>query len=324
MKTLRVCYSKDLPDLQNRNNDYIYLAYDKLALFIGKNMYYDPFIICERIPADPIPGCLYIQFDGFVLCLIKDDVEIFARVENIDQMNMLREIGTMYFVHAERRYLDPQFRTLQLPYHNGTYSMTVDVARNLKINKNTVIRYDQETESFYMEGDHVGFPDLRGFRGRETDSVSIQVNEHCVHANVKISKAHGNLLRVLNGGLFANVDNKITIEQFKAVRQLYEEYKYKSENILKEIEDVLKDVKDNLPDPDTLVTEDTILHLITEAIRDNYADIEAMINYYKEVESKLDDMKDECRAYTDQVFNEKKEEIEWYAKHAFSDVWGKF
>lgn len=86
----------------------------------------------------------------------------------------------------------------------------------------------------------------------------------------------------------------------------------------------MKDVKDNLPDPDTLVTEDTILHLITEAIRDNYADIEAMIDYYKEVESKLDDMKDECKAYTDQVFNEKKQEIELYAKRAFSDVWGKF
>lgn len=64
-KTLRVCLSKDLPDILDREPNFLYFLYDKLMLFMGQNIYNDPFCIVPALPDDPISGMLYIDFgDG--------------------------------------------------------------------------------------------------------------------------------------------------------------------------------------------------------------------------------------------------------------------
>lgn len=316
-KTLKICLMKDLPAILERDVNTLYMTYDKLLLFFGQNQYYDPYVICEEMPENPIAGCLYILFDGIVKAYIGDDIITVAEIEEGGDASKLKLLGTTYFIHADKRYLDLQRRTLQLPYHNGTYSMTVSLAKDLKINDNTVVRYDANTERFYIDGDHDAPPRFNGYKGKETGSVRLEINNHCIHANIKISQAERNLIQIKAGGLYANVDNKISISQFEALLEEYEKYKSETDAVM----EALSTIIDN---NEALVTDDSIYKMLVDALEEYDENIKEMIDYYSTLTDKLRTIEAESKEYTDKVFAEKTKYLESIITESISSIWGEF
>lgn len=297
MKTLRVGLSKELPSPRDMKYDYFYLSTDKLILFQGQNFYHDPFIICETIPDDPVKGFLYIQYsDGIMKAKINDDIVDIAECENVDQIELLKSLGTMYFIHADKRYLDKRYRTLQLPYNNGTFSMSVSLAKDLRIDNNTVIGYDQERERWFIEGDHDNpLHRFHDYKSKDTQTVKMHVNHHCIHADIKISSAPGNLLRLVNGGLYVNTDNSASIENFKAILERYESFKTEAEDLFKTLQRELNN-KD-------FVSQDSIFSMVHNAVKEYYSNIDEWLNFLTGINQTLDTIKRECMEYTDAVFD---------------------
>lgn len=323
MKTLRICLSKELPGVELRDPNYMYLTYDKLDFYIGRNQYYDPFIICETMPDAPIPGYVYIQLNGVVRTLIKDEPEDLAVIEDQSQVQILKDMGTTYFTHADRRYLDRRSRTLQLPFNNGTYNMTVSMMRDLRVDDQTFVRFDQETQTFYIEGEH-NVPHFRGYNGMNTDTVDVEVNDHCIHANVKISQEAGNILRKIRSGLFASVDNKISLEEFNQLRAICMEYKDDSDALLRMINDELQSMRDMLPNPEDVIDKDSILAMIKEALLKYNDDILNIIEYYNEIAKQVEEVRKQSIQYTDKVFDDKIKEIKKFIEDSLGDIWGHF
>ena len=152
LKTLRVCLSSELPELLNRDPNFIYFLYDKLTVFLGQSIYSDPYAVVEAMPEAPINGMLYFVMDGTVQVYIEYSNKVIGQIENEDQLELLKKAGTTFFVNSEKRYLDLSRRIVTLPFQNGTYELTVSLANNLKIDKDTVIGFNPETNHFEMIG----------------------------------------------------------------------------------------------------------------------------------------------------------------------------
>lgn len=320
LKTFKICLFQELPNILERDRDYIYLTYDKLLLFFGQNQYYDPYVICEAIPEEPIAGYLYILFNGQVKTFNGDEIVDIAEIEDESQAESLRKLGTTYFIKADRRYLDLQRRTLQLPYHNGTYSMTMDMARDLQINDNTVVRYDQSSESFYIDGDFLSPPRFKGYEGKESKTVSVEVNDRCIHAEVRVSKASDNLIQKLNGGLYANVNGKVSLDQFEALRDTFKIYQAQSDETLAQMRDLVS------REHTDVVSESSILAMVVKAVSEYNEDITRMVEYYDTVYTRLKEIETESKEYTDKVFKEKSDDIDALIGDSVTrqNVWGKF
>ena len=124
MKTLRVCLSSELPGLLDRKSNYLYFLYDKLLLYNGQNMIDVNFAITDKVPESQIDGMIYIlNTDGSVHRKVDYVDTIVAKIENINQIELLKKAGTMYYIDAEHRYIDSQRRILTLPYNDGNYEL---------------------------------------------------------------------------------------------------------------------------------------------------------------------------------------------------------
>src|SRR5574344_925938 len=124
-KVLHICKSEDLPLLANRDANYVYFVYDKMAIYLGRNYYSDPFCIVEKIPQNPVEGMLYITLNGDLKTSLDSKIIDIGSIESENQKQYLLLAGTVYFMKAESRYLDLQTKTIQLPYQNGSYQLTV-------------------------------------------------------------------------------------------------------------------------------------------------------------------------------------------------------
>ena len=100
MKILTICPSEFLPPYSERTRDHIYFVYDKMALYLGRDVYSDAFCVVEDIPDIPVEGMLYITFDGFVKARINEQVIIIAEIENRQQLDYLKVIYTMMKIHS--------------------------------------------------------------------------------------------------------------------------------------------------------------------------------------------------------------------------------
>lgn len=294
LMSFRICLYKDLPDLVDRDINYFYFTYDKLILFRGQNQYYDPFIICDTIPDDPIINHLYIEMKtGFMRSLIGDSIVDVARVEDQSQMHLLRDIGTTYFMNADKRYIDQGSRTLQLPYYNGRYNMSVSMANDIRIDEKLVVRYDNKSEGFYIEGEHADIPNFKPYTGHITDSVATIVEEHTIRPEVRISNAPNNMVKLLRDGLYVGIDHKANINDFMALKSKYEQDRDKLSGILPELFAMVDDMEE-------YINPDSILAVI----------ISATMNYISDI-----------KAYTDEVFAKKTKEIQDVLNES---IWGHF
>lgn len=316
-RILRICSSKELPKMPDRDTNYLYLCYDKLWLFSGHNAYYDPFVICDNVPEFPIQGYLYILFNGTVKSQIGDELVDIAEVEDESQLDYLKVMGTTYFIMADKRYLDLQYRILQLPYHNGTYSMNMDLAGDLKINNKTIVRYDQETEEFYIEGDYLGPPHLRGYNGAKTKSVEVQVNNHCIHADIRLSSSPRNMLKIINGGLYINTDDKASIQKFNELNEKYKSYKAETSEMMTRLEEEIESNR-------AVVSKDSILEMVKNAVKNYYSDIDNFVKFLDSVEYRLKSIEIDCKKYTDDVFKQKCDELIDEFNGSTGNIWGSF
>lgn len=320
LKTLRVCLSSELPSLLDRDPNFIYFLYDKLTVFLGQSLYSDPFAIVETMPENPIFNMLYFVLeDGKTKAYVDHRVIEIAEIENTDQLEILKQSGTTFFSNSEKRYLDLQRRIVTLPFQNGTYELTVSLANELKIDKDTVIGFNPETNTFEIIGKREDF-DLvftRGYRGKSTKSIDTQVSEHRVSGELKISKAYDNILRVLNDGLYANAKDKVTKKQFDSWVSSFHEYKSNMEYFI-------RDLTSKVGDSQELVNQETINSKILSALEEVYPEIDNALANFDSMAEQLGKIEQSSKEYSDKKFTEAQEELRTLILEITNNPWEDF
>ena len=317
MKTLRVCHSSELPTIQDRDINYIYYLYDKLEVFMGRNYYSDPYAIVESYPFDNVvPGMLYFCLDdGYVKAQVNlEDIQI-AHVESEEQLDILKQAGTTFFVNADRRYLDVKTKCISLPFANGTYELTVNLASDLKINSNTIIGFNEETQEFEIIGDIQDF-DLvftRNYRGSDTDSAITNVEDHKISTDVKISGLEDNIIKATPSGLYAMVNDRVPSNVFEDWIEKFKDYKEDMDAYIEELADLIERAEE-------IISEDTIARKIHEALLERYPAIDQALADFDEYAAKIDGLYD----YADDKFDALENEVEIKIDGATNDPWEDF
>ena len=305
LRTFRVCTSKQLPISSQRSSNFIYFTYDTLIVYLGQVKYSDPYAIVETLPKDPARGVMYFCLDTG-LVKFKDDLEVntLAKIESDDQLEILKQSGTMFFYNARSRYLDKQTKTVSLPYQNGTYELTVALANELKINENTVIKYNTDTNQFEISGDIEDYGQLNthGYSGKNTSTATTTVVDGKISTEVKVSKAYDNLLKNTSGGLFVSATDKVSREEFEGLRSNYQDYKGTLEYYLKTIQAVAAAGQD-------LVNRDSINAKIAKALENAYPDIDKAVKNYDELSADIRGIEGRSKEYTDTETNKAKNDI---------------
>jgi len=303
-RDLVVCTSEYLPTPPERDMNTVYFVYDKMAVFVGRTFYSDPFCVLETVPDQPAEGMLYITTDGRLKLYVDYSLMDIGGTDNQTYIDRIRLAGTVYFMKAEYRYLDLQTRCIALPYQNGTYQLSVNLMKCLAINKNTVIRYNEETGRFEIDGDYVDtdFHDPNQYYGVDTDTVHTWTQGRQVYADVKVSNAANNAIRILGNGLFVDVGDCITTEEFEQLVQLFRLYKSSIDALIEELEEAMAE-----EGYDT--TLEMIAELILEALEDYKPTIEDMFANYDMIFEQLGYIRGASIDYTDAKVQEVKDEI---------------
>ena len=321
MKTLRVCHSRDLPSIESRDSNFIYFLYDKLEVFLGQNYYSDPYAIVESYPYDNIvAGMLYFCLDdGYVKAQVNLIDTKIALIESEEQLEILKQAGTTFFVNAERRYLDTRTRCISLPFANGTYELTVSLAADLKINENTVIGFNPETQEFEIIGDIQDF-DLvfsRDYKGKDTNSVKTNVEDHKISGDIKINPAYDNIIKETPDGLYATVNDRVTSTVFEHWTEQFVGYKDNMEAFILELADLIERAEE-------IISSDTIARKILAAVEAIYPEIDDALENYDEYAEKIDQIDQDIRDYADQQFDNAVAEINAKIDDATADPWEDF
>ena len=321
MKTLRVCHSSTLPVIQDREVDFIYFLYDKLEVFMGRNYYSDPYAIVASYPYNvAIPGMLYFCLDdGTVKSQVNLVDTVIAEIESPEQLEILKQVGTTFFVNADRRYLDVRTKTLSLPFKNGTYELTVSLAEDLEINQNTVIGFNPETQEFEIIGDIQDF-DLvfsRDYKGKDTDSVDITVENHSISSKVKISSMDDNIIKETPHGLYASVNDRVPSTVFQAWVDKFNTFKEEMEQYIFILADLIERAEE-------IISTDVIEIKIHDALEERYPMIDEALEDFDEYADKIDALEVETKEYADQKFLDAVTDIETKIEGATSEPWENF
>jgi hypothetical protein len=215
----------------------------------------------------------------------------------------------MYYFNSKERYIDKQNRMLVLPFMNGSYNLVVDVPNDLLYNENTVIKYNQESERFEIYGETYDEDPLEttGFVGKESQTVKIDVKDGRIEGSVKLSEEKGNLIRVVEDGLFVQVHDAITQQEFDSWKTNYENYKLRLEFFMNSIAEDLSHIEE-------LISEDAINAKIQYYLSQVYPTIdqaieaydilyrqinEALANYENYAQNRFDEIETELREKVD-------------------------
>lgn len=321
MKTLRVCHSRDLPSIESRDSNFIYFLYDKLEVFLGQNYYSDPYAIVETYPFDNVvAGMLYFCLDdGYVKAQVNLVDTKIAHVESDEQLEILKQAGTTFFVNAERRYLDTRTRCISLPFRNGSYELTVGLAADLEIDENTVIGFNPETQEFEIIGDIQDF-DLvfsRDYKGKNTSSVNTNVEDHKISGDIKLNPAYDNIIKETPNGLYATVNDRVTSVVFENWTETFKAYKTAMDAYIADLADLIEEAEE-------LISSDTIARKILEAVEQVYPEIDEALANYDTYAQKIDEIDEEIIDYADNKFNESVLELNETIENATADPWDDF
>lgn len=320
MKVLTICPSEFLPPVEERTKNHIYFAFDKMKIYLGRDTYSDPFCIVERVPEDPIPAMLYITFDGFVMTSIDDRVIQIAEIEDAEQLNYIKDAGSIYFERAEYRYLDLQTRTIALPYQNGMFQLSVNLSKEIMINEKTVIRFDPVQHRFIIDGemdyDPEELPYLKKYRGKNTSSVDTTITPEEIQAEVRISPKKDNLIKVFENGLYVNIADKVGSEDFDKLIASYTQYKTMLDGYIRDLQNTVDSIGVN-------VSETSIRDKISQALRDYKPTIFDILNSYETMQQQLADLEIGSYEMIDERFNEAQQEITDYLD-GITSAWEEF
>lgn len=322
MKTLRVCHSEDLPSIHDRDINYIYYLYDKLEVFLGQNYYSDPYAIVETYPTDNnvVAGMLYFCLDdGYVRAQVNLETTEIAKIESDEQLEILKQAGTKFFVNADRRYLDVKTKLITLPFRNGTYELTVSLANDLKIDENTVIGFNPVTQEFEIIGDIQDY-DLvfsRKYKGIETNTIKTNVEDHKISSDVKLNPAYDNIIKETPYGLYASVNDRVSSTVFEDWIDRFLEYKDDMETFIIELADLIEEAEE-------IISTDAISRKILESLEQVIPEIDTYLENYDHYAQEIDNFETEIRDYADQRFTSALAEVQEQIDHATNDPWDNF
>ena len=318
LKTLVVCLSTDLPTEADRDVNFIYFVYNTLTLFMGKAVYGENFCIVDSMPNEPDIDRLYICLDDGKV-KVYDDYEIIeiGEVQTREMLNILSQAGTLYYFNSKERYIDRNERLLVLPFNNGEYRMVIDGPGDLLYNDNTVVKYNSDSERFEIYGETYDEDplDTKGFRGHETDSVKIDVKDGRIEGNVKISQGDGNLIRVVEDGLYVAVKDAITNKEFDSWKSGYDLYKSQIEGYVASIEENIEKIKD-------IISEEVINEKIQYYLEQVYPTIDEAIEQYEVLNQTILSALDSYEVYANTRFNEIESELRAKVEEALEHPWG--
>lgn len=318
LKRLIVCLSTDLPKEKNRDENCLYFVYNTLVLYMGKTVYGENFCIVDTMPGSPTIDMLYICLDDGKVKLYEDyTVKEIAEVESREMINVLMQCGTMYYFNSKVRYLDKVNRMLVLPFQNGSYNLTVDVPNDLLYNEQTVIIFNPDTNRFEIYGETYDEDPLetKGFVGKESQTVSIKVKDGRIEGDVKISEEKGNLIRVVEDGLFLQVHDAITQKEFDSWKGGYENYKIR-------LDYYMKSIMDDLSNIETLVSEEVIDRKIHTYLQQVYPMIDQAIADYNDLNTRINEALVSYEEYAQNRFDYIERTLTEEVEEALTNPWG--
>ena len=295
LKTLRVCLSSELPPISERSKNFIYFTYDKLFLYSGQDRLNVNYAIASELPAidDQVEGMFYIlNTDGTVHRKANYQDYVIANIESAGQIPLLRRAGTMFYVNADHRYLDSQTRSMTLPWNDGAYELNVSTKKDMVYDENTILKFNPDTNRFEVYGDSTEeFIDFsKPFRGSETNTAKITVDGPRLSADLKISKVAGNIIKLIDDGLFINGDN------FAKARDFADYYQYFTE-FARNTEESLDFIKEQLDEVMALITPEYINAEIYSILQSRFPTIRTAIDNYAAFVRRLAEIEDEVIQY---------------------------
>ena len=209
--------------------------------------------------------------------------------------------------------MDLRRRTVTLPFQNGTYELTVSLANNLKIDENTVIGFNPETNCFEIIGKYDDFDMvfLRRYRDLDTSTVDIHVSEHKISADVKISQEEGNILKANTDGLYAASGDKVTMERFNSLVNSFRSYREDMEDYMNALAEIVGMEQGT----------GTLAERIDAALNKVYPEIDQALENFETYARKLDGLEDRVNQYTDEKFAEVKETLTTLFNGVFENPW---
>ena len=225
------------------------------------------------------------------------------------QVDILREVGTTFFMNAEYRYLDLQTRVIELPYQNGNYQLSVNAAANLKINENTIVRYNPSKGEFEIIG-NLETDDARDYLSKlgavDTDTIKASIENGDLKSEVKISQEYGNLIKVFGDGLYATLEDVVNSADFELLLNTYYTYRTTLSNTINDLRNKMEEYKYNTID------EATIGGKILEALENYKPTIEELFANYDAIYNQLGYIRNATINYTDRAVASAKAEIITY------------
>lgn len=318
-RVLKIVNTHDFPLPLDRLPNYLYMVYDKMDLYLYQSRYSDPFSIVEEIPDINImvENMLYITLDGYMKTKWNNNIVELGTVEKIGgeidpaQLAILRQVGTIYFMNAESRYLDMQTRMIHLPYQNGEYQLSLSLSKELLIDNDTLIKYNAETNQFEIMGNEFRpfkwLKDIYKYIAVTSKSINTYIEDgfNAIRSNVRIHDSIDNGINVVSDGLFVNVTNFTEISRYKKLIKAFYDYQVIIDHYIVELRNALNalvvsitpEVIDEKIHEALLLYEPTIDQMLAEYddLAQRIADLE--IEVYRNLDIKIDAAKDEILDY---------------------------
>lgn len=319
MKTLAVLHSRDLPVIYLRRPNYIYFLYDKLVIFVGQDLFPEHYAIVETMPEEPVEGLWYICMDGYIRSLIDYSVQEIAQVESESMIELLLKAGTVFFYEANRRYYDPRRQLIELPYLNGSYQMTINLANNIKLDKNTVLAFNPETSEFEVSGKPQDYDLIftHDYEGVDSPTVSTDVTDRRITTEIKISEEPDNIIRVTSDGLLASVQDRVTTESFNLFVDRFERYRNNLNYIIENIEGIVEEAEER-------ISPEAISARILELLESKYAEIDEALAKLNSMSARFAGIEERCIQYTDNRFDTSYNNLSTMIIEATEDPWEDF
>lgn len=295
-RILQILKSQELPKPHDREKDHLYYVYDKMKLYLYQSLYSDPFTIVESLPEELVENMLYIVLNGYMYTYAHGSIIELGHIRinefdevDPDQLDLLKKVGTVYFMNAESRYIDTSTRTLQLPYQNGSYQLTLSLAKDLMIDNETVISFNQETEQFEIMGAEFQpdkwLKDIYKYRGawNETIVTSVEEGYNAIKSKVNIADISGNAIQILGKGLFVNAYDFASGSRYNDMVRSFVNYKNIIDRYVAECTEAIMTITAS-------ISQSTIKQKIIDVLEDYKPTIQEMFDKYAEFEDELNEM----------------------------------
>ena len=202
-------------------------------------------------------------------------------VPDPDQIALLKQAGTVYFMNAESRYLDVQSRTIQLPFQNGEYILSLSLGADIRIDDHTVIRYNPNTEQFYIAGQEYQYDDrlnnIGRYTGYVTETTETYMDGDTFRAYVSVSDKENNGIQIADtGGLFVDTSDLASQEKYVELVKSFNNYKIIIDRYMAELVEAVNECTHE-------VTPDVINTKIVEALVQYEETIDEAIANYDEL-----------------------------------------